>query len=105
MIDCGTAVNPDTIEAQLEGAIIFALIAALKGEVTIRNGGVAEKNYDDYQLLTYAETPEVECYVIKNNEPVGGVGEVGIGACAPTLCNAIFVATGKRIRKLPIKLV
>lgn len=104
VIDCGTIVNPDTVEAQLEGAIVFALTAALKGEITIRSGGVVEKNYDDYQLLTYSETPLIECHIVNNFEKVGGVGEVGIGACAPALCNAIYAAIGKRIRKLPIKL-
>ena len=104
VIDCGTVVNPDTVEAQLEGAIVFALTAALKGEITIRSGGVAEKNYDDYQLLTYSETPVIESHILSNFEKVGGVGEVGIGACAPALCNAIYAAVGKRIRKLPIRL-
>lgn len=104
VIDCGTVVNPDTVEAQLEGSIVFALTAALKGEITIRSGGVVEKNYDDYQLLTYSETPLIETHIVNNFEKVGGVGEVGIGACAPALCNAIYTATGKRIRKLPIRL-
>lgn len=105
VIDCGTVVNPDTVEAQLEGAIVFALTAALKGEINIRSGGVIEKNFDEYQLLTFAETPVIQCHIVNNYEKVGGVGEVGIGACAPALCNAIFAATGNRIRKLPIKLV
>jgi isoquinoline 1-oxidoreductase beta subunit len=105
VIDCGTVINPDTVEAQLEGAIVFALTAALKGEITIRDGGVVEKNYDDYQLLTYSETPVIECHIISNFEKVGGVGEVGIGACAPALCNAIFAASGKRVHKLPVKLI
>lgn len=103
-IDCGTVVNPDTVEAQLEGSIVFALTAAMKGEITIRSGGVAEKNFDDYQLLTYSETPVIETHIVRNFEKVGGVGEVGIGACAPALGNAIFAASGKRVRKLPVKL-
>ena len=103
VIDCGIVVNPDLVEAQLEGAIAFALSAALKGEITIKNGRVVESNYDDYQILTYSEMPEVEVIYIKNNYSVGGVGEVGVGACAPALCNAIFAATGKRIRKLPVR--
>ncbi|MDQ7815990.1 MAG: molybdopterin-dependent oxidoreductase [Melioribacteraceae bacterium] len=105
VIDCGTVINPDTVEAQLEGAIVFALSAVLKGEITIRDGGVVEKNYDDYQILTYSETPVIESHIINNFEKVGGVGEVGIGACAPALCNAIFAACGKRVRKLPVKLI
>lgn len=104
VIDCGTVVNPDTVEAQLEGSIVFALTAALKGDITISSGGVLEKNFDEYQLLTFSETPIIECHIVNNFEKVGGVGEVGIGATAPALCNAIFAATGKRIRKLPVKL-
>ena len=104
-IDCGIVINPDTVEAQLEGAIVFALTAALKSEITIKNGGVQESNYDDYPILTYDETPIIETHYISNDYTVGGVGEVGIAACAPALCNAIFSATGKRIRKLPVKLI
>ncbi|MDT3694873.1 MAG: xanthine dehydrogenase family protein molybdopterin-binding subunit [Ignavibacterium sp.] len=104
VIDCGIVVNPDTVEAQLEGAIVFALSAALKSEITINHGGVKESNFDDYPMLAYDETPVIETYYIKNNYKVGGVGEVGIAACAPALTNAIFAATGKRIRRLPVKL-
>jgi isoquinoline 1-oxidoreductase beta subunit len=104
VIDCGIVVNPDLVEAQMEGAIAFGLSAALKGEITIKNGGVVQSNYDDYEILTYNEMPEVEIHIIKNDYPVGGVGEVGVPPCAPALCNAVFAATGKRIRKLPVKL-
>jgi len=103
VIDCGIVVNPDLVEAQMEGAIAFALSAALKGEITIKDG-VEQSNFDDYEILTYNEMPKMEIHYIKNNYPVGGVGEVGVGACAPALCNAIFAATGKRIRKLPVRL-
>ena len=104
VIDCGIVVNPDLVEAQMEGAIVFGLSAALKGEITIKNGGVVQSNFDDYEILTYNEMPEVEIHIIKNALPVGGVGEVGVPPCAPAVCNAIFAATGKRIRKLPIRL-
>jgi len=104
VIDCGIVVNPDLVEAQMEGSIVFALSAALKGEITIKNGGVEQSNFDDYEILTYKGMPEIEVHYIKNTYSVGGVGEVGVGACAPALCNAIFTATGKRIRTLPIKL-
>ncbi len=104
VIDCGIVVNPDLVESQMEGSIAFALSAALKGKITIENGGVKESNFDDYEILTYNEMPKVEFHYIKNNYSVGGVGEVGVPPCAPALCNAIFAATGKRIRKLPIKL-
>lgn len=104
-IDCGIAVNPDIIEQQVEGAIAFALSAALKEEITIRNGGVVESNFDDFPILTYSEMPIVETHVVQNTYRVGGVGEVAIGPCAPALGNAIFAAAGKRIRRLPIKIV
>ncbi len=105
VIDCGVVVNPDSVEAQLEGAIGFALSAALKGSITIQNGGTKESNFDDYSILTYDEMPVVDAHYIVNDFKVGGVGEVGIAACAPALCNAIFAATGKRIRRLPIDLI
>lgn len=104
VIDCGIVVNPDSVEAQLEGAIAFALSAALKGEITINNGGTVQSNFDDYPILTYDEMPIVEAHYVMNDYAVGGVGEVGMAACPPALCNAIFAATGKRIRKLPVKL-
>jgi isoquinoline 1-oxidoreductase beta subunit len=88
----------------MEGAIAFGLSAALKGEITIKNGGVVQSNFDDYPILTYKEMPLIDVHCIQNNYKVGGVGEVGIAACAPSLCNAIFAATGKRIRRLPVKL-
>jgi isoquinoline 1-oxidoreductase beta subunit len=103
-IDCGLVVNPDIVEAQIEGSIGFALSAALMQEVTIRNGGVVESNFDDYPILTFGEMPEVEVHIVQNTFPVGGVGELGVGATAPALCNAIFAASGKRIRKLPVVL-
>jgi isoquinoline 1-oxidoreductase beta subunit len=104
VIDCGIVVNPDLMESQMQGAVAFGLSAALKNEITIKNGGVEQSNYDDYQILTYNEMPVVDVHYIRNNYKVGGVGEVGIAACAPALCNAIFAATGKRIRRLPVRL-
>ena len=104
VIDCGIVVNPDLVESQMQGAIAFGLSAALKGEIIIKNGGVEQSNFDDYQILTYNEMPVVDVHCIQNNYKVGGVGEVGIAACAPALCNAIFAATGKRVRRLPVRL-
>ncbi len=103
-VDCGIVVNPDTVEAQMQSCVAFALSAALKQRVTVRNGGVVERNFDDYPILTYEEMPDVEVHIVQNHLPVGGIGELGIGPCAPALCNAIFSATGKRIRTLPIDL-
>ncbi len=105
VIDCGIIINPDTVEAQMEGAIIFALSAALKGEIIIRNGGIENSNFIDYPILEYGEAPVIETHLVKNDFPVGGVGEVGVAASSPALINAIFNATGKRIRKLPISLI
>ncbi len=85
VIDCGIVVNPDLVEAQLEGAIAFALSATLKGEITIKNGSVEQNNFDDYEILTYNEMPKMEIHYIKNNYPVGGVGEVGVGALCPRI--------------------
>lgn len=104
VIDCGVVVNPDIVEAQMEGAIAFALSATMKGEITIKNGGVEQNNFDDFEILSYNEMPVVDVHIVQNNFKVGGVGELGIAACAPALCNAIFAATGKRIRKLPVRL-
>ena len=102
--DYGIVFNPDTVEAQMESAIIFAISAALKGEMIIRNGGIVNTSYDDYPILEYSETPEIETYIVQNDLPVGGVGEVGIAAATPALINAIFNAAGKRVRKLPVRL-
>jgi CO/xanthine dehydrogenase Mo-binding subunit len=104
VIDCGIVVNPDLVESQMEGSIAFALSAALKGEITIENGGVKESDFSDYEIFTYNEMPVIDFHYIKNTYSVGGVGEVGVPPCAPAVCNAIFSATGKRIRKLPIRL-
>ncbi|MFA3783168.1 molybdopterin cofactor-binding domain-containing protein [Melioribacteraceae bacterium 4301-Me] len=103
-IDCGIVVNPDIVEQQVDSAIAFSLSAALKGQITIRNGSVVESNFDDFPILTFSEMPIVETHIMQNTFSVGGVGEVAVGACAPSLANAIFAATGKRIRKLPISL-
>jgi isoquinoline 1-oxidoreductase beta subunit len=102
-VDCGTIVNPDTVKAQIEGGVIFGLTAALFGEITIRHGRVEQSNFNDYRVLRFDEAPIVEVHLIKSNEAPGGIGEVGTVGAAPALTNAIFVATGTRIRKLPVK--
>lgn len=101
-IDCGLAINPESVKAQTEGAVIFALSAAMKGKITVKNGAVEQSNYDDYGIILYDEAPEIEVHIVENTFKVGGVGEVGIGACPAALSNAIFAATGKRIRTLPV---
>ena len=102
-IDCGKIVNLDTIKAQMESGIVFGLSAALHGEITFQNGRVEQSNFDDYPLLRLNEMPLVEVHIISSNEKSGGVGEPGVPPIAPAVANAIFAATGKRIRHLPIR--
>jgi isoquinoline 1-oxidoreductase beta subunit len=102
-IDCGIAVNPDTIKAQLFGGIIFGLTAALFNEITFANGRVQQSNFNDYRMLRINEAPVIEIYLVESAQPPGGMGETGTAGAAPALTNAIFAATGKRIRKLPVK--
>ncbi len=101
-VDTGIAVNPDTIAAQLQGGIIFGLTAALYGEVTVENGRVQQSNFNDYRMLRMDQTPPIDIYVIPSGEPPGGIGEAGTVAGMPALGNAIYAATGKRLRRLPI---
>jgi len=102
-IDCGTVVNPLTVEMQVESATVFALTAALYGEITIRDGRVEQSNFHDYRMLKLAEMPKVETVIMPGNGDWGGVGEPPVAVVAPALCNAIFAATGKRVRSLPLK--
>jgi isoquinoline 1-oxidoreductase beta subunit len=101
-VDCGMVVNPDTVKAQIEGGIIFGITAALYGQITLKNGRVEQSNFDNYQMLRINEAPVVEVHIIKSTEAPGGIGEPGTAAVSPAVANAIFAATGKRIRKLPI---
>lgn len=101
-LDCGMVVNPDIVEAQMEGSVVFGLSAALKGEITIRKGRVVQQDIHDYPALRMHETPPIEVHILPSQEPPGGVGEPGVPPVAPALANAVFAATGKRIRKLPI---
>jgi isoquinoline 1-oxidoreductase subunit beta len=101
--DCGMAVNPDGFKAQMEGGIIFGLSAALHGEITIDHGAVVQQNFPDYDVVRLAECPEIEVHIHESDAPLGGAGEPGIPPVAPALTNAIFAATGARIRELPVK--
>lgn len=103
VIDCGQTVNPLTIRAQMEGSIVFGISATTKSEVTVTNGRIDQSNYDTFEVLRMDEMPEVDVHIIKNTENPGGVGEPGLPPIAPAIANAIFAATGKRIRKLPIR--
>jgi isoquinoline 1-oxidoreductase beta subunit len=103
-IDCGIVINPDTIAAQMESGIVYGLTAALKGEITIKNGRVEQGNFHDYPLLRFDEMPAVEVHIVPSTNPPGGVGEPGTPPIAPAVANAVFAATGKPVRRLPIRL-
>ena len=103
-VDCGTAVNPDIVKAQMESGIIFGLTAALKGRITLRDGAVEQSNFHDYAILRMNETPEIEVSVVASDAAPTGVGEPGTPPAAPALANALFAATGRRQRDLPLRL-
>jgi isoquinoline 1-oxidoreductase beta subunit len=100
--DVGTLVNPDSVEAQLQGGLIFGLTAALYGEITIKKGRVEQSNFNDYRMLRIDQMPKIEVHLIKSGEPPAGVGETGTTAGPPALRNAIFAATGAALKRLPI---
>ena len=101
-VDCGAVVNPDTVEAQIEGAMVYGLSAALRGKITIADGAVVERHFDDYEPLRMNEMPAVEVHLVSSAEPPGGVGEPGLPPIAPAVANALFRLTGERIRRLPL---
>jgi len=101
-VDCGTVVNPDTVQAQIQSGIIFGATAALYGEITLKNGRVEQTNFDTYQVLRMNQAPAIEVHIVKSAEPPGGLGESGTSAIVPAIANAIFAATGKRLRKMPV---
>ena len=101
-VDCGTVVNPDTVQAQIQSAIMFGITATLYGEITLKDGRVEQTNFDTYQILSMNEAPAIEVHIVQSFEPPGGMGEPGTSAIAPAVTNAIFAATGKRLRKLPV---
>jgi isoquinoline 1-oxidoreductase beta subunit len=101
-MDCGTVVNPDTVQAQIQSGVIFGVTAALYGEISLKNGRVEQSNFDNYQMLRINEAPAIEVHVIKSSEPPGGMGEAGTSGIVPAVVNAVFAATGKRLRKMPI---
>ena len=101
-IDCGFAINPDTIEAQMESGIAYGLSAALYGKISIAGGAAVEGNFDTYPILRLHEMPEVETHIIAEGDEIGGIGEVGLPCIAPAVCNALFSLTGEPVRSLPI---
>jgi len=103
VIDPGLAVNPDQVKAQMEGGAIYALTALYYGQITIDRGRVKQTNFTDYPMLRIDEAPVIEVHILNSGEAAGGLGEPGVPTVAPAVCNAIFAATGKRIRQLPIQ--
>lgn len=104
-VDCGRAINPAGVKAQMESGIIFGLSAALMGEITIENGATKESNFDGYPIVRMRESPVIEVHIVQSEEKPTGCGEPGVPPAAPAVTNAIFAATGKRIRRLPIRSV
>jgi len=103
-VDCGWVINPDTVKAQMEGGTLFGLTAALKGEITIQNGRVVQRHFNDYPVIRHNEAPEVEVHLVSSTETPGGIGEPSTAIAAGALVNAVAAVTGKRIYKLPIRL-
>jgi len=101
-VDCGIGINPNTIEAQAQSAILYGLTAALYGEITLKDGRVEQSNFDSYRALRINEIPAIDIHIIDSGEAPGGMGEPGTCAVPPAITNAIFAATGVRLRKLPI---
>jgi len=102
--DCGRVINPNLVQAQLEGSAVFGLSAALKQRITLENGRVQQRNFHDFELLRMHETPKIETYIRENEAPPTGIGEPGVPVIAPAVANAVFAATGKRLRDLPLTL-
>jgi isoquinoline 1-oxidoreductase beta subunit len=101
-VDCGQVINPNILEQQLHSAVIFGLSAALRGQITIEHGQIQQANFDTYPILRNNEVPIIETYFVQSHESPTGIGEPPVPPLAPALCNAIYTATKKRIRKLPV---
>ncbi|TIM37471.1 molybdopterin cofactor-binding domain-containing protein, partial [Mesorhizobium sp.] len=101
-VDCGTVINPDTVKAQIQSAVMFGITAALYGEITLKDGRVEQTNFDTYQILRMDEAPAVEVHIVQSSEAPGGMGEAGTSCIVPAVTNAIFAATDRRLRTLPV---
>jgi isoquinoline 1-oxidoreductase beta subunit len=101
-MDCGQAINPDSVRAQLEGGLVFGMTAALYGEITFDQGRVQQSNFNSYRMLRMDETPPIEVHLVNSTEKPGGLGETGCAAAFPALANAVYAATGQRLRRLPL---
>lgn len=103
VVDCGQVVNPNGVRSQIEGAIVYGLSAVLKNEITIANGQVQQKNFNSYDPIRMPESPRIEIYLVENHLDPGGIGEAGLPLVGPAVANAVFAATRKRLRKLPLR--
>src|SRR6185437_3741891 len=103
-VDCGTAVNPDGVRAMTEGGVNFGLTPVLSGEISVQEGAVEQSNFDSYQVLRMPQAPDIEVNIADSGEKLGGMGETAVPPLAPAVLNAIFAASGKRVRKLPIEI-
>jgi isoquinoline 1-oxidoreductase subunit beta len=101
-LDSGVIVNPDTVRAQVQSAVIFGISGALYGQATLKNGRIEQSNFHDVRVLRINEAPQIEIHIVASTEAPGGMGEPGTSCLAPAVTNAIFAATGKRVRKLPV---
>ena len=101
-VHCGTVINPRNVEVQMSGAIAFGLTATLKSSITIAKGRAEQSNFDDFPIMKIDEMPKVEVHIVPSTAAPTGIGEVGVPPIAPAIANAVFAATGKRVRKLPI---
>ena len=101
-VDCGQVINPNILEQQLHSAVIFGLSAALRGQITVEHGQIQQANFDTYPILRMNQVPAIETHFVESHEAPTGIGEPPVPPLAPALCNAIYAATKKRIRKLPI---
>jgi isoquinoline 1-oxidoreductase beta subunit len=101
-VDLGVAVNPDSVEHQVEGAVVYGLSAVLRGEITLARGAVVQGTFGEYEPLWMDEMPAVEVHVVPSQEAPGGIGEPGLPPLAPAVANALFAATGQRVRRLPV---
>jgi isoquinoline 1-oxidoreductase beta subunit len=100
-VDCGMVVNPDGVQQQVEGGVVFGLSAALHGAITLKDGRVMQANFDKYTPLRLSEMPQVQVHIVESSEPPSGIGEPGTPPIAPAVANAVFALTGKRLRRMP----